>query len=108
MIHEVWKYPVEIIGQFQLAIPQDGQILSCQDQPPGSGRFHLWVRINPAAPKELRTFRVYGTGHRMPFVPSIETLDFVATVQTPPYVWHIFEQLTPEQVAASQLRKAIE
>ena len=53
------------------------------------GQIQVWALVNPEAPKELRRFRIAGTGH--PLEEELERLRFIGTVQMGDFVWHIFE-----------------
>jgi hypothetical protein len=78
----IWKY---IIGNGPISMPKGADILDVQCQ---DGSIALWALIDPAEPREDRTFKVIGTGW---------TFDnpghyYIATVQVGSFVWHIFEE----------------
>jgi hypothetical protein len=82
----VYKYPFEVTDYFNLEMPQGAEILTVQTQ---GGERHMWALVDPVAPKELRAFRLAGTGH------PINDLDlqYVATFQLKGglLVFHLFE-----------------
>ncbi len=91
----IFKYPIErhpnIYGSFHLDMPLAAKILSCQVQ---DDQLCFWVEF--VAPDEgedfevtTRKFQIVGTGHRFELTP---TMEFIATVQQPYYVWHIYEE----------------
>ncbi len=90
----IHKYPIvrydNTYGTVELRLPLAARILSCQVQ---NDLLCFWVQF--AAPDEgedfevsTRTFQIVGTGHRFELTP---TMEFIATVQQPPFVWHIYE-----------------
>ncbi len=85
MTQSVFKYPFQIENSFDLKLPKGAKILSAQiqDHVPC-----LWALVNIAGPREVRKFRLYGTGHPI----SENNLEHVATFQMPPFVWHLFEE----------------
>lgn len=93
----VWKSVIKIIRDGDVTLPKGARILTAQMQ--GSS-LCLWSLVNSAMPEELRTIRVYGTGH--PIAPPdtladdpLSTLRYIATVQDRGgLVWHVFEVLT--------------
>lgn len=51
----------------------------------------LWAMSNTdESPKVRRMFRVYGTGRPIEEDPA--ELDYIGTVQTGSFVWHVFER----------------
>lgn len=80
----VWKYPVR--PTMEIELPVGAQVLSVQMQ---GGEPQMWVHLDPAAPKEVRSFAVFGTGHE---IPDDYTL-FIGTFQTHGglLVFHVFE-----------------
>jgi hypothetical protein len=78
----VWKYP---INGGELAIPRGSKFLSCQCQ---GHILYAWFLVDPQMHGKLaRKFVVIGTGNA--FEP--EGLEYLATVQDGPFVWHVFE-----------------
>ena len=83
----IWKYPVTLLGT-QHAIPAGATFLDAQLQ---DGVPTMWWSVpidethDPSA-WPLRTFEIVGTG---PPGYVADVLHYVATVQDPPFVWHI-------------------
>lgn len=89
----IWKYPVLVNDQIQLAMPSGARILDvqCQGVHP-----QLWALVNPDSPKEDRNFRLSGTGHPIPESP--EALSYIGTFQFGDgrLVFHLFEIKSPD------------
>ena len=49
----------------------------------------IWAMVDPTAPKKIRTFTTYGTGH----IVENKHNQFVGTVQAGAFVWHVFEEI---------------
>ena len=80
--------------KFKLGLPKGAVILSFQTQ-------HLvpvlWAMIDTDAIREVRRFRIYGTGHPIEKIPKDMELRYIGTTQqsqNPPLVWHLFEEVT--------------
>jgi len=85
----IWKFPVEISDDVDIAMPFGAEILAfqVQDETPT-----IWVAVDPAQPLELRHFRVVGTGHSMARSHK-GILEYLGTVQWKMnLVWHLFEK----------------
>lgn len=51
----------------------------------------LWAMSNTLESRKVRRmFRIYGTGRPIGEDPA--NLDYIGTVQTGPFVWHVFER----------------
>jgi len=51
----------------------------------------LWAMTDTDEGRKVRRmFRVYGTGREIK--EPLEDLDYIGTVQTGPFVWHVFER----------------
>ena len=85
-LREIWKYPLGM-EMTQVSMPKGAEILACQMQ---NGTPTLWVLADPEGEKEHRTFTVLCTGWP---IAKAYPVKHVGTVQTPPYVWHVFEVL---------------
>jgi len=80
----VWKYQLELTGNDQkIEIPAKATLLTVawQNSPA------MWFLVDKDQPKEIRTFRVVGTGHPVDF-----TGEFLGTCFVDQYVWHVFER----------------
>ncbi|KKL63354.1 hypothetical protein LCGC14_2175910 [marine sediment metagenome] len=83
----IYKYGIGIQDLVHLSLPVDSKILTFQAQ--GMG-IYIWV-LHDVAPlkRELRAFRIYGTGHQ---ISESEKLDYIGTTQVAGFVWHLFEE----------------
>lgn len=90
----IYKYPIKrptnTYGIVELYLPIAAKILSCEVQ---NGHLCIWAEFVAPSKDEtvqvkIRTFQIVGTGHRFELTP---TMEFIATVQQPPFVWHIYE-----------------
>jgi len=54
-----------------------------------NGKICLWAEVNTEYMKGNRTFCVIGTGYIIP--DDVKSYDYKATIQMPPFVWHIYE-----------------
>ncbi len=81
----IHKYALRLglISEWTIMMPAGARFLSAQEQ---DGLICMWFQ-HDGAPAEWRHFKIVGTGH--PFVSAGVT--FLATVQIPPFVWHVFE-----------------
>lgn len=93
MQRAIWKFPIQVMDRFEIAMPYEAEILCCQMQidvfHSGPNKPYIWALVNPDAPTEVRKFRLAGTGH-----PILEpALTFVGTFQMAggTLVFHLFE-----------------
>ena len=72
----IYKYDIVIGGETIIEMPEYAIPITAQMQ--GPHKLSLWAIVNAdsQAPKEIRRFGVYGTGHRMP-----ESFTWIATAQ---------------------------
>lgn len=84
-MQKIWKYELAVIDTPTIAIPEGGRILCVQMQ---GTKPHLWVLVDPSAPLQTRTFRVYGTGHE---IRGEGNQTYVGTFQWNQLVFHVFE-----------------
>lgn len=80
---EVWKFALSI-GDTVCEMPEDAQILHVATQ---NGTVCLWAEVETEAVRCKRTFRIYGTGHRLD--PGYT---YRGTARVPPFVWHVYEK----------------
>lgn len=80
----IWKYTLQ--PEIEIAIPVEAKILAVQEQ---HGEAQLWVLVNPQQPTQLRKFKSYGTGHKIPDEPG----EYIGTFQLKNMclVFHVFE-----------------
>jgi hypothetical protein len=50
--------------------------------------FCLWVDLDVDAPRIMRSFQIFGTGHEIPLDAK-----YIGTFMDESYVWHLFEVL---------------
>ena len=83
----------------EIEMPQGARILGVQTQAELGGFLGpltaeipcVWALVNTEEGKTVRRmFRVYGTGREIK--EPLEGLDYIGTVQTGPFVWHVFER----------------
>lgn len=82
----VYKYAILAFDVFGLELPIGAKILTVQTQ---NDLPHIWALVDPSAEKEIRTFRLAGTGHTI----KETNLDYIGTVQIRggELVFHLFE-----------------
>lgn len=88
----IYKYEVPVKGRFKLLLPKESVILSFQNQ---NGMPCIWAIVETAHIEEERNFRLFGTGHPLENIPKGVGLHYIGTAQqsqTPPLVWHLFEE----------------
>jgi len=88
----IWKFDIEPCIACEISLPRDARILCVQVQ---HGRPRVWALVNPHAEQEVRTFRVFGTGHPVP-KPDKGELFYIGTFQIRDgaLVFHLFEEVT--------------
>ena len=86
----IWKFPFEIAGRIEIAMPEGSRVLAVQMQGENPT---LWALVNPRCAIQSRFFRIYGTGHGIPEPPG----NYIGTVQDARgLVWHVFNDPDPE------------
>ena len=92
MARAIWKFPLDIVDLQAIEMPDDAEILCCQEQ---DDRPCLWAAVTPGKSTRRRWFRVFGTGHPMPHERGMR---YIGTAQTllGVLVWHVFEVPEPE------------
>ncbi len=79
----IYKYGVPPVTSFKLEMPKHSQFNHLGLQ---QGCMFAWFEVDTDQPMEKRIFYVVGTGHAIP-----ADTQYVATVQQPPFVWHLYE-----------------
>jgi hypothetical protein len=79
----VWKYSISH-GLNVPMMPRGALPLAFAEQ---GGSLCLWALVEPAMPKQPRTFMLHGTGHE-DIAPNEH---YIGTAQQGPFVWHLFE-----------------
>lgn len=87
-MYTIYKYPFEINDEFTLEMPASAQILSVQIQ---RNQPVLWALVNMDKPKQLRKFRIYGTGH--PIRQDRMSIVYIGTFQLyqGDLIFHLFD-----------------
>ena len=79
---KIWKFtltqPLNAIS-----MPKGARLLDAQMQ---GNVLVLWALVDPDAEKVIRDILLCGTGNTIH-----EAFAYVATVQVPPFVWHVFD-----------------
>lgn len=94
--HTIWKFSLAIRdGPQEVAMPRRAIILDAFIQDEKDGLIQFWALVNPNMLLEIRTFRIYGTGHPI----ADEQVDQLAHIATVPMldgrlIWHVFEIVT--------------
>lgn len=82
----IWKHELIIKDRQIISIPRGAELLDVQVQ----GNIpYLWFLCDPEASQVGRIIALYGTGHPLP--TDAPTWVYIATFQTPPFVWHAFD-----------------
>ncbi len=86
MKKSIWKYPFVVGDEVLIRIPRDARLLDVQMQ---DGTPCLWALVDTEARTEVRSFRIFGTGHPFDAVDG----SYVGTFQqvNGQLVWHLFE-----------------
>lgn len=80
----IWKFPLYIVDEQTVQLPDTAQPLSVQIQ---DGEPCLWALVDPQAPSNPRRVKIFGTGNP---VDISGNWNFVGTIQERIFVWHIF------------------
>ena len=89
MSKQIWKFPLESAFREpypEVVMPKHAVVVHADFQ---GDQLCLWAAVNASKHIERvnRRFGVFGTGWPIPG----NAFDHIATVQKPPFVWHIFE-----------------
>lgn len=85
----IWKYPLNIVDEQIIEMPNGASILHVDGQ---DGRLCVWARVDPEAEKVWRRFSVRGTGHTVEKGQLAEhSPRYLGTAEVGPFVWHVFE-----------------
>jgi hypothetical protein len=87
----VHKFPLDTMGRQQVELPRGAEILTVQAQ---HNVPTIWAIVDPEAPKQTRTFAIYGTGHRMAELEMGAERKYIGTFQQldGALVFHLFEE----------------
>jgi len=84
----IFKYNFEVSGEVEIEMPKGAHILTVQEQ---YGRPAIWAIVDPEQPKEIRHFRLFGTGHPLDIDPVKNR--YIGTFQHlgGDFIGHLFE-----------------
>lgn len=85
----IFKYQMPVLEQFELTLPQGAEIIRMQDQ---GGFFWLWAVVNTEAPDEVRKFRAFKTGAKIPDGLNLVYRGFCAVFVQMELGLYIFEE----------------
>ena len=88
MTKRIYKYPLPPDLQFTLTLPWNSQNLHVAIDNK-TGEPALWALVTMDVPDVVRHFVVVATGEDIP-----PDHFYVASWQSGPYVWHLFQQVT--------------
>lgn len=85
---KIYKYPFEVQGDVEIAMPTGATILTVQVQ---GETPCIWAIVDPEQPIIVRHFRVFGTGHPLDIEPTLSR--YIGTFQLVcgRFVGHLFE-----------------
>jgi hypothetical protein len=84
----IWKFPFEIKDDIEIEMPSGAEILCLQMQ---GDMACIWAKVSDYAPKTIRHFQVFGTGHPLPLIT--QRRKYIGTFQllSGQLVFHLFE-----------------
>jgi len=80
----IYKYPLEIIGEQKISLPEDFDVLKIGEQ---RGNLMLWASGDNTLPDISVTLYIIGTGHPMP-EGVLSHMDSV--LMSNGLVWHVY------------------
>jgi hypothetical protein len=85
---QVWKFPIEYNDKIEVEMPAGASLLHAAEQ---GGVPCIWALVDPSVDKEIRKFRLAGTGH--PINIHVDKLVHVGTflIRGGQLVFHLFE-----------------
>lgn len=88
---KVVQQEIQRVGRVKLDIPRLAECLSVQMQ---GDKIQSWWLVNERNAVEQVTILIYGTGDSMSD-SLVSYLEFLGTVQDGPFVWHVFQEISP-------------
>lgn len=82
----IWKFNLGVLDTQTLFMPKDAEILSIQFQ---DGGLCVWALVETDNETVGLPITIVGTGQSI----RKNLGAFIATVQQPPFVWHVFESV---------------
>ena len=88
-MNTIWKFPLQVTDYQEIQIPIGAKILCVQTQ---GGQPCLWALVNPKAATYPITIAMYGTGHE---IHGMDSLQYIGTFQlyAGSLVFHAFQQM---------------
>jgi hypothetical protein len=88
----IHRYRLPITDEHTISMRRGAEILSVARRDGTTDAVDMWALVGDTTDAELRTFRIFGTGHP---VPDDANLAFVGTVQVHngQLVFHVFEKV---------------
>lgn len=91
-MYKIYKYVFELNDAFSITMPgKEPSVLKIgrqEGQRPGI--YSMWALVDPESTVDRKKeFRVYGTGHDVPFGSS--RVVYIDSIIDGVYVWHFFE-----------------
>lgn len=86
----IYKYQMPVLEKFSMTLPLGAEIIRMADR---GGMFWLWAVINTDAPDEVRTFRAFKTGAKIPDGLSLRYVGFCAVFVQMELGLYIFEEM---------------
>lgn len=90
MARTIHRYRLPITDEHTVSMHQGAEILTVAHRDGTLDAVDMWALVDCAAEAELRTFRVYGTGH--PVEDAGLTYVGTAQVHNGQLVFHVFEK----------------
>ena len=88
----IYKYPVNINrcgGLEKISIPRSADIISFDRD--CYGEYCIWAIVDKEEiEKREIVVAAIGTGWDLSFFDNFEKVEFIKTIQEPPFIWHIF------------------
>ncbi len=84
----IWKFPLEVTAVQYVGMPRGSEILSVDSQ---RDTVCLWAMVDPDAAKEVRTIRIFGTGHPVGDEEKLVYLG-MAKILHESLIFHVFER----------------
>jgi len=86
----IYKYQMPVLEQFEMELPKNARILRMADD---DGMFYLWAEVDTNAPTEIRKFRSFKTGAKMPDDVELVYIGFCAVFVQMELGLYIYEEM---------------
>lgn len=86
----IFKYQMPVLEEFTMTLPMGAKIIRVQDM---DGMFWMWAMVNTDAPDEIRKFRAFKTGAKIPDDLVLEYVGFCAIFVQMELGLYIFEEI---------------